>query len=267
MNIKISDKHAFEDIILTREGTTAVLTWNRPAKLNAITHEMHLALANAIRLVASDEAFKVLVLTGTGRAFCAGDDMGESDPRTGSLPLESEVELEWHNAVRAMRAMRKPVIGAANGLACGAGGGILLGADIRFASEAASFADIFTKRGIAGGAYLLTQIVGTAKALELMYTGDFIDAHEGLRLGLFNKVVPADQLMPVTLEFAERLARGPAEALGYSKWAAYQSAHLFLNEGLRVEELSKVATLRSAAVREGIVAFNDKRQAAFGATQ
>ena len=189
--------------------------------------------------------------------------MGESDPRTGIVPPEAETELAWHNIIREMRGTPKPILAAVNGLCCGAGGGLMLGADIRFAGETASYADIFIQRGIAGGAYLLTQLVGTGKALELIFTGDFIDAPEAHRLGIFNHVVPDDKLMQTTLAFAERLASGPGQALGYSKLAVYQAANLPLNEGLRTEEMAKLVTLRGAEVREGITSFNDKRASAF----
>jgi 2-(1,2-epoxy-1,2-dihydrophenyl)acetyl-CoA isomerase len=213
--------------------------------------------------VRQDKTIKVLVITGTGRAFCAGDDMKESDPRDGVVPPEAETEIAWHNMIREMRGMPKPVIAAVNGLACGAGGGLVLGCDIRFASETARFADIFIRRGIPGGAYLLTQAVGTAKALELIFTGDFVDAQEGCRLGIFNRVVPADRLMAETMAFARRLAEGPSEGIGYSKLAVYQVAHAALSDGLRGEEFAKLAGLRGAEVREGIAAFNDRRRAEF----
>ena len=247
----------------SREGAIAIVRLDRPAKLNALTLAMHDGLLEALRLFRTSAELKVLILTGTGRAFCAGDDMQESDPRDGAVPPEAETELAWHNIVRAMRAIPKPVIAAVNGLACGAGGGLMLGADIRIGSQSARYADIFIRRGIAGGAYLLTQIVGAGKAMELIWTGDFIEADECYRLGIFNRLVPADQLMDEALALARRLAEGPAQGIGFSKHAVYQAAHLPLNEGLRTEEMAKLVTLRGSEVREGITSFNDKRRAAF----
>src|SRR5689334_13301472 len=148
--------------------------------------------------------------------------MKESDPRDGSLPPELETEIVWHNIVREMRALPKPVIAAVNGIACGAGSGLVLGSDIRIASDQARFADIFIRRGIAGGAYLLTRTVGAARSLELIMTGDIIDAQEAQRLGIFNRVVPAAALLPTALELADRLAAGPSEALALSKAAVYE---------------------------------------------
>jgi len=247
----------------TTEGAVAILRLDRPAKLNALTLAMHAGLFEGIRAFRAANALKVLILTGTGRAFCAGDDMQESDPRDGVVPPEAETELAWHNIVREMRAVPKPIIAAVNGLACGAGGGLMLGADIRIAATEARYADIFIRRGIAGGAYLLTRLVGTGKALELIWTGDFIEADECHRLGIFNKVVPGEALMGEAMALARRLADGPTQGIGFSKHAVYQAALLPLNEGLRTEELAKLVTLRGAEVREGIESFNDKRGAAF----
>jgi 2-(1,2-epoxy-1,2-dihydrophenyl)acetyl-CoA isomerase len=255
------------DVVYETSGAIAILRLNRPEKLNALTLAMHQAIFAALSEFRRDAESRVLLITGTGRAFCAGDDMAESDPRHGIIPPESETEIAWHNMIRDMRSIPKPIIACINGLACGAGGGLALGADLRIASDSASFADIFIRRGIAGGAYLLTQTVGTAKALELMFTGDFIDAQEAYRIGVFNRVVPADKLMDEALAFARRLVDGPAQAIGHSKLAAYGVAQLPLNEGLRVEELAKLCCLRGSEVQEGIAAFNDKRGSTFGKEQ
>jgi 2-(1,2-epoxy-1,2-dihydrophenyl)acetyl-CoA isomerase len=263
MEIEIGDDKRFTHVKLVQDGAVAVLTLNRPDKLNALSLAMHRAIFKALAIVRTMASIKALILTGTGRAFCAGDDMKESDPRTGAVPPEAETEIAWHNMVRQMRSLPKPIIAAVNGLACGAGGGLALGADVRIASEQASFADIFTRRGIAGGAYLLTQVVGASKALELIWSGTFIDASEAQRLGIFNRVVTHDALMTEALSLARAYAAGPGEAFGLSKLAVYQCAQLPLDEGLRTEELAKLTSLRGAGVREGISAFNDKRQADF----
>jgi 2-(1,2-epoxy-1,2-dihydrophenyl)acetyl-CoA isomerase len=252
-----------KDLSFTRDGAVAILTLTRPQKLNALTLEMHRGIFDALRAVRQDKSIKVLIITGTGRAFCAGDDMKESDPRDGVVPPEAETEIAWHNMIRDMRTIPKPIIAAVNGLACGAGGGLMLGSDIRIASDKAQFADVFIRRGIAGGACLLTQTVGTANALHLIFTGDFIDAAEGHRLGIFNRVVASERLMQEALTYARRLAEGPSEALGYSKLAVYQAAALSLSDGLRAEEFAKLCCLRGAEVKEGIAAFNDGRRAEF----
>jgi 2-(1,2-epoxy-1,2-dihydrophenyl)acetyl-CoA isomerase len=262
--VSATERKPTDHVLFSAEQGVAVIRLNRPEKLNALTLDMHASIFQMLDEVRKSRDIRVLIITGTGRAFCAGDDMKESDPRDGILPPEEETEISWHNMIRAMRAMPKPVIAAVNGLACGAGSGLVLGADIRFAAASAEFADIFTRRGIAGGAYLLTQAVGPAKALELIFAGDFIDAEEALKLGIFNRVVPDDALFAETMAFASQLAQGPSEAYGYSKHAVYQCVTLSLNEGLRVEEFAKLCCLRGGGeVKEGIAAFNDKRRAQF----
>jgi 2-(1,2-epoxy-1,2-dihydrophenyl)acetyl-CoA isomerase len=253
----------FETIILKRADAVCTLTLNRPHALNAMTQVMHREIFRALDLVAQDAGIHALVLTGAGRGFCAGDDMKESDPRGGALPPKDETEIVWHNIVRRMRAMPKPVIAAVNGIACGAGSGLVLGSDIRIASEDARFADIFIRRGIAGGAYLLTHAVGTARALEIMLAGDIIDAQEAFRLGIFNKLVKSADLLPTATALAQRLAQGPTQSLALTKAAVYRVELLGLDEGLRVEEAAKLQSLKSMEVQEGIVAFNDKRKADF----
>jgi 2-(1,2-epoxy-1,2-dihydrophenyl)acetyl-CoA isomerase len=253
------------DIEFTKQGSIGILTLTRPQKLNALTLAMHAVIFDTLRKFRTDKALKALIVTGTGRAFCAGDDMNESDPRTGLVLPEDETEIAWHNMVREMRSIPKPIIAAVNGLACGAGSGLLLASDIRIASERAQFADIFIRRGIPGGSCLLARTIGTARALELIFTGDFIDAKEGHRVGIFNRVVPPEKLMNEALALAERLASGPSESIGLSKLSVYASEGLSLSDALRMEELSKLSGLRSREVAEGIAAFNDKRSAAFSA--
>lgn len=253
----------FETLIYKQDGAVATLTLNRPQALNAMTQKLHTEFFKALDHIERDASVRVMILTGAGRGFCAGDDMKESDPRDGALPPEKETEIVWHNIVRRMRALPKPVIAAVNGIACGAGSGLVLGSDIRFASNRARFADIFIRRGIAGGAYLLTHAVGTAKALELMMTGDIIEADEACRLGIFNRVVAHELLEKVTMEFAQRLASGPAESLALTKAAVYKAANMDLDEGFRVEEDAKLRSLKSEDVREGIMSFVDKRKSSF----
>jgi 2-(1,2-epoxy-1,2-dihydrophenyl)acetyl-CoA isomerase len=259
-------KLTFETIIFSREEAVCTVTLNRPQALNAMTQVMHREIFRVLDVVAEDAGIRAVVLTGAGRGFCAGDDMKESDPRDGALPPEEEVEIVWHNIVRRMRALPKPVIAAVNGIACGAGSGLVLGSDIRIASEEARFADIFIRRGIAGGAYLLTHAVGTARALEIMLTGDIIDAQEAYRLGIFNRVVKPADLLPTATALARRLAQGPMQSLGLTKAAVYEVELLGLDQGLRVEERAKLQSLKSHEVQEGIIAFNDKRKADFAGT-
>jgi 2-(1,2-epoxy-1,2-dihydrophenyl)acetyl-CoA isomerase len=253
----------FTTIRFERDGAVATIVLNRPDVLNAMSMRMHQELFRAIALVRDTPGIRVLILTGAGRGFCAGDDMKESDPRDGACPPEKEVEIVWHNIVRELRRLPKPVIAAVNGVAVGAGSGLVLGCDIRIASENARFGDIFIRRGIAGGSYLLTRAVGVAKALELIFTGDIIDAREATRLGIFNTVVRAEALRDAAMQLARRLADGPAHAMALSKAAVEDVVNMDLDEGLRREEASKLESLKSPEVQEGIIAFVDKRAAKF----
>jgi 2-(1,2-epoxy-1,2-dihydrophenyl)acetyl-CoA isomerase len=259
----MTKQSTYRFLTFEQKGATALVTLNRPEVLNALSSALHKELFAALRQVRETPDIRAMVLTGAGRGFCAGDDMKESDPRDGSLPVELETEIVWHNIVRDMRALPKPVIAAVNGIACGAGSGLCLGADIRIASDQARFADIFIRRGITGGAYLLTRTIGAARSLELIMTGDIIDANEALRLGIFNRVVPAAKLLPTALALADRLAAGPAEALALSKQAVYAVQDMDLDTGLRAEEAAKLKSLKLEEVQEGIKAFNDKRKARF----
>lgn len=253
----------FENIILKRDGGVAVLILNRPHVLNALSNSTHTEIFEALHITRDTPELRVLVLTGAGRGFCSGDDMKEADPRI--IPWEKEVDVAWHNIVREMRALPQPIIAAVNGVAVGAGSGLVLGSDIRIASEEARFGDIFIQRGIAGGAYLLTQTVGPAKARELIFTGDIVDAETALKLGIFNHVVPKDELESTVMTLARRLADGPAQALALSKAAIDQVMGMGLDEGLRTEEIAKLKSLKTQEVQEGVTAFVDKRPVDFNA--
>ena len=245
-----------EHVLERCEQGVMTLTLNRPDRLNALSFAMHDQINALLEKAQSDESVRVLVITGHGRAFCAGDDLKESDPRAAAAPDEY-TSISWHGFVRKLRALPKPTIAAMNGLCCGAGIGLALGCDLRIASERAQFADIFIRRGIVGGAAVLTELLGPARALELIYTGEFVDASEALRIGLFNRVVPDEALQQTVREFAQRLAEGPAWALARSKTCVYDVAAVGLDEALRIEEIAKLECLRRDDYHNAIVAFND----------
>ena len=251
-----------EHVLSSREEGVMTLTLNRPDKLNALSFAMHDRILDLLTEAESDKTVRVVVITGEGRAFCAGDDLKESDPRAGIAPTEY-TSISWHEFVRRLRALPKPTIAAMNGLCCGAGIGLSLGCDIRIASERAQFADIFIKRGIVGGIGVLTRLLGAARALELIYTGDFIDAAEAHRIGLFNRVVPHDELQQTVSELAHRLARGPAWALARSKASVYEVETLALDAALRIEETAKLESLKREDYHNAVVAFNDGTKTAF----
>lgn len=260
---------AYNDISLEMQDGVAILTINRPKVLNAIDPATMREFSQALCQVAQEEAAKVMVLTGAGdRAFCSGADINWLKKEfIHKSPDEKRKEImEIHDAVLALTNLEKPVIAAVNGAAVGGGCNIALACDIRIASDRATISEIFAHIAAipdCGGSYFLPRLVGTAKALELIFTADIIDAQEALRLGLFNKVVPHDQLMSATMDFAKRLAKGPAKTLGFAKKALYKGLNSDLATALEYEATVQGMVMETQDFKEGITAFLEKRKAVF----
>jgi len=260
---------AYEDITLEkRENGVALLTLNRPQRLNAVRWQSWDEIEDAIERLTSNEAVRVLVVTGAGRGFCSGTDLGAAR----ALPdLPAVGRSERHRAPYAstakLIACPIPTIAAVNGVAAGAGLSLCLACDIRIASEAARFSAIWSQRGLLadfGATYLLPRIVGMAKGLELMYTGDIIDAQEALRIGLVSRVVAPDDLMPTALALAERLAQGAPIAMELVKRLAYRQWLADLDDQVRLEEFyQRTRTMDSEDAQEGVQAFTEKREPRF----
>src|SRR5690349_9164035 len=209
-----------------REGV-ATITLNRPERMNAFTFEMIDAWHGALQQCRTDEAVKVVVVTGAGNAFCSGGDIIEMGDRLTQTPEQRKNELfnRIERIPLALEDLDKPVIAAVNGSATGAGMDMALMCDIRYAAQSARFAETYIKVGLvpgAGGAHFLPRLVGVSKALELFLTGDFLDADEALRLGLVNKVFPDDKLIEEVEKIARRMVRAPALTLRMTKRAIYQ---------------------------------------------
>jgi 2-(1,2-epoxy-1,2-dihydrophenyl)acetyl-CoA isomerase len=245
----------------------ATITLNRPDKLNAFTRPMLAAWADALAEAQRDDAVNVVVLTGAGRAFCAGGDVGRmGEAKPGALELKNELWEQVHRIPRALEAMDKPVLAMVNGLAVGAGMGMCLMCDVRVASDQARFATGYVGVGLVpgdGDTYFLPRLVGPAKALELFWTGDFVDAAEALRLGIVNRVVPAAELATVTYDLARRIADGPQIAVRMIKRLVYQSARLDLRTHLDLVSSHMSITRQSADHAEGVAAFKEKRKPKF----
>ena len=261
---------AYEDLTLQkRESGVALLTLNRPQRLNAVRWQSWDEIEDAIERVASDDEVRALLITGSGRGFCTGTDLVDARPLP-DLPAlgRSERHRAPYSSTAKLIACPIPTIAAVNGAAVGAGLSLCLACDIRIASETARFSAIWSQRGLLadfGATYLLPRIVGMAKGLELMYTGDIIDAEEALRIGLVSRVVPADDLMPTALALAERLAQGAPIALELVKRLAYRQWLADLNEQVRLEEFyQRNRTMDSEDAREGLQAFMEKREPRFG---
>jgi 2-(1,2-epoxy-1,2-dihydrophenyl)acetyl-CoA isomerase len=246
----------------------ATLVLNRPERLNALNNELAMALNEALGRIAGDDGVHVVVITGAGRAFCAGGDLAAiGKGRRGRETQELEPLLRsGMQAVLRMRTIPQPVIAAVNGPAAGAGMNIALAADIRIAAEEATFGQNFAKVGLFpdyGGTYFLPQLVGPAKAAELFYTGDMIDAKTAPGLGIVNQVVPGAQLEAEVKLLAQKIALGPPIAIRAVKKTLFGSEQQELSRALEHEVQEQVRCYLSEDCSEGIRAFFDKRPPKF----
>ncbi len=243
----------------------ATLTLDRPAALNALTVPVKIALREALESVGADRDVRVVILTGAGRAFCAGQDLAERD-EPDAAPLDVEVRERYNPIIRALRSIGQPVIAAVNGVAAGAGASLAFACDLRIASEDARFVLAFGRIGLvpdSGATWFLPRLVGPAKAAELALVGDPVDAAEALRLGLVSKVVPGDELMSEARGLADRLAAGAPLALSLTKGALQRSMTIDLDEALDGEAKLQGIAGASADHAEGLAAFREKRPPRF----
>jgi 2-(1,2-epoxy-1,2-dihydrophenyl)acetyl-CoA isomerase len=246
----------------------ATLVMNRPERLNALNNELAMAVNDALGRIARDQSIGVVVITGAGRAFCAGGDLGSlaKGHQTGATHELEPLLRAGMQMVLKMRTMPQPVIAAVNGAAAGAGMNIALAADMRIAAEEATFGQNFAKVGLFpdyGGTYFLPQLVGPAKAAELFYTGDMIDAKTALALGLVNQVVPGAQLEAAVKTLANKIAQGPSLAIRAVKKALFANQAKELSHTLNNEVEEQIRCYLSEDCNEGIRAFFDKRPPKF----
>jgi len=258
-----------DDLVLHRLDTGVLeLVLNRPDKLNAFTPEMHMALRAQIDRAAQDGAVRAVLLTGAGRGFCAGQDLGERDPRkAGPNPdLGATIGTYYNPLIRAIRALPKPVVAAVNGVAAGAGANIALACDIVLASDMARFVQSFAKLGLvpdAGGSWALPRLLGEARAKALALTGEPLSATQAADWGLIWRAVPDDALMPEARALALKLAKGPTYGLGLTKQAIQAAATNSLDAQLDLEQDYQRRAGASADYAEGVTAFLEKRDARF----
>jgi 2-(1,2-epoxy-1,2-dihydrophenyl)acetyl-CoA isomerase len=256
------------DLIETIEDGVATLTFNRPERMNALSTPIMEGLLHGLPRLAGDPGVRVIVLTGAGRAFCAGGDVKsmaeggeERSAAEGTARLRSRMEVS-----RILHELPKPTIAMINGPAAGAGLAFALACDLRIAGTSARLVTAFVKVGFSGdfgGSYFLTRLVGTAKARELYFTGRPVDAEEALSLGLVNRVVPDDQLGDTTMELAHSLAQGPQIALSLMKRNLNCAESSGLAELLDLEAANQVLTGRTEDHREAAKAFVEKRAPVF----
>jgi enoyl-CoA hydratase/carnithine racemase len=262
------ERAQMSDILFQKDGSIAVITLNRPAVMNAFTFEMIDQWADALEEFRQDDAVRAVVLTGAGqKAFCSGVDLKALDMgQTKALDRKNDLWERVHRVALTLERLDKPMICAVNGTAVGAGMDMALMCDIRFASENARFSEGYIKVGLVpgdGGAYFLPRMVGMAKALELLWTGDFVSASEAKELGMVNQVYTAEDLLPKTMAFAERLASSPTIALRMIKRAAYQSVNLDLRTSLDLISSHFSIVRDTEDHREAVAAMLEKRSSQF----
>lgn len=260
--------HSAPLVLETRNDGIVHLVLNRPEKLNALSAQLSTALDEALTRIAADDSARVVVLSGAGRAFCSGGDLaaiGHGRERKETKEL-GPILRSGMQVVLKMRVMPQPVIAAVNGPAAGAGMNMALAADIRIASDNATFGQTFSRVGLYpdyGGTYFLPRLVGPAVAAEMFYTGEMIDAQTALRLGIVSRVVPLAQLETEVKTLAQKIADGPPMAINAIKEALFGSDAEELAKALEHEAEEQIKCFYSEDCQEGIRAFFEKRQPKF----
>ena len=258
----------YENILISEVEGIATITLNRPEKLNAFIGHMRRDLAEALEHAGSDRNVRVVIITGAGRAFCAGGDVGFMAElmKRGDSEEFARILGAGRRVITGIRAMSKPVIAAVNGPASGAGCNLAFACDMRVASTNASFSQSFLKVGLHpdwGGTFFLPRLVTLNKACEMFFLGETIDAAEAMRLGIVNQVVSPEELEAATQELAERLRAAPPLAVAAAKQAVYMSERADLDEMLRFETEAQLRCFESQDGHEGIRAFLEKREPKF----
>ncbi len=249
--------------------SVATITLNRPDRLNALTFEVYTELRDTFRQLDTEAGVRSIVITGAGRAFCSGGDV--EDIIGALFERDREGLLDFTrltcDLILAIRMCRRPVVGALNGTVAGAGAVIATACDVRIAAESAKIAFLFTKVGLSGAdmgaAWLLPRIVGLGHATALLMTGNFIDANEAERIGLYHRVVPKDQVLGEARDFAAQLARGPSDALAVTKDALNREAAMDVTAALEAEAEAQADCMLHPNFREAYEAFTGKRDAKF----
>jgi 2-(1,2-epoxy-1,2-dihydrophenyl)acetyl-CoA isomerase len=246
----------------------ARVTLNRPDRLNSFTAQMHEALRDALGKVRADASARVLLLTGAGRGFCAGQDLSDRAvaPSAAPIDLGASIENFYRPLVLGLQSMPVPVICAVNGVAAGAGANIALACDLVIAAKSASFIQAFCKIGLipdSGGTYFLPRLVGTARALGLAMLGDKLPAQQAADWGLIWKCVDDADLSPLVETLAAQLAQAPTQALVATRRALHASSHATLEAQLDLERDVQRKLGQSADYREGVAAFLAKRPPQF----
>ncbi len=253
------------EIIVSHSNGVCELRLNRPEVFNSFNRAMAIALQNELDRCAEDAAVRAIVITGEGKAFCAGQDLAEATDPNGP-ELKSIVRDHYNPIIIKIRSIEKPVIAAVNGVAAGAGANIALACDITIAKESASFIQAFSKIGLipdSGGTFFLPRIIGTQKALALMMTADKVTAKEAENMNMIYKAVSDDVFEQTVVDFAHKIAQMPTRGLGLTKKAVNQSLFNSLEDQLEIEEQLQTEAGSTYDFNEGVEAFLEKRAPVF----
>ena len=259
----------FETLILKKEAFIATLILNRPEKLNIFNEKMFEELDMALEDAGKDDGTRVLVLTGAGRAFCAGGDVGNMPgAEKGQSPEDYRQHLlRLQKVYIKLHHFEKPTIAMVNGAAVGGGFDLALSCDMRVGSEKSKFMVAFTRIGLipgTGGMYFMPRILGMAKACELIFTGDFITGEEAKKAGILSKLVPSEDLEKETMKLAGKIAKGPPIAIKLAKMQLYRGLELSnLDAALQYTAAAQLIVFESEDHKEGIRAFMEKREPIF----
>jgi 2-(1,2-epoxy-1,2-dihydrophenyl)acetyl-CoA isomerase len=257
---------ANETILYEVADGVATITLNRPETLNAFNDLMIKETTGAFKQAGRDKEVRCVVLTGSGRAFSSGQDLADVSRREGEFSIGEHLRHGYNRLIMQMVNLEKPIVGAINGVAAGAGCSVALACDIRIASDKASFIQSFSKVGLipdSGATWMLPRLVGYPRAYEMAITADRISAEKALAWGLINDIAPAEQLMEVVAGWAGPLATGPTLAYGLAKRAMQRAWQSSLQEALAYESMLQEVAGRSHDSKEGVRAFMEKREPAF----
>lgn len=255
-------------VLSTREGAVCIISMNCPARMNVLSRELLGALHAELVKANEDSTVRAIILKGSGRSFSAGGDLAEfREDFAKAHEVAEQMVGRFHQCIRTMRGMPKPVIGALHGAIAGGGFSLAMACDLSVAADSATFLSAYTRLATnpdGGGTFTLTGLLGTRRAMEVMMLDNTIPAARALELGLVNRVVPAGTLEASAMDMARRLANGPATALGTAKRLVYAAQNATLHEQLDAEKASFISASRSDDFKEGVSAFFEKRAPRFG---
>jgi len=254
-----------ESILFSKDNGVATITLNRPDKFNSVNREIALAMITMLKDCEADAEVRCIILTANGKAFCAGQDLGEATEK-GGMTIEEIVNQHYNPIIKLLRNIEKPIVCAINGLAAGAGANIALACDIVIAKESAYFLQAFSKIGLipdSGGTFTLPRLVGLARATALAFLGEKVYANDAVAMGMIYKSVADDDFNTEVQKVASKLASMPTKGIGLTKRAFNQSLNNSLDHQLMVEEQLQAFASETSDYKEGVAAFLEKRKPEF----